>query len=180
MWIHCSPALLQKGVVCGDTPRRPCQCTPKGSHDHWVELVEINPIPNWFEFKENLKKASGEDLLFEYAKHLEISRMAYRELKDRGALKGCPKCNDNGWDPHLSDAGMGEGPSWVGGYCDCLVGDARADMVHCSICGEYQPKGLRRPGDKCPKVLSTECVCEDCCATECVAFWDTQTRKCTY
>ncbi|MBS6358974.1 hypothetical protein [Burkholderia sp.] len=36
-WVHCSPALLQAGVSCEHTPRRPCQCRPEnGGHDHFV------------------------------------------------------------------------------------------------------------------------------------------------
>lgn len=34
-WVHCSPELLARGD-CGTTPRRECECTPKGSHDHFV------------------------------------------------------------------------------------------------------------------------------------------------
>lgn len=35
-WVHCSPALLNSGVRCGATKRRPCECNPAGSHDHFL------------------------------------------------------------------------------------------------------------------------------------------------
>ncbi|HDR9761521.1 hypothetical protein KDX16_15660 [Burkholderia vietnamiensis] len=36
-WVHCSPALIQAGVNCEHTPRRPCQCQPEnGGHDHFI------------------------------------------------------------------------------------------------------------------------------------------------
>lgn len=37
-WEHCSPELLKSGVDCATTPRRPCECEVKGSHDHLVGM----------------------------------------------------------------------------------------------------------------------------------------------
>lgn len=36
IWVHCSPGLLNSGVRCGATKRRPCECDPPGSHDHFL------------------------------------------------------------------------------------------------------------------------------------------------
>jgi len=38
-WIHCSPELLASGIDCGTTPRRPCECAIKGSHDHLIRIA---------------------------------------------------------------------------------------------------------------------------------------------
>lgn len=35
-WEHCSPELLQAGIDCGATPRRPCECVHGDSHDHFI------------------------------------------------------------------------------------------------------------------------------------------------
>jgi hypothetical protein len=35
-WVHCSPSLLNAGVICADTPRRACACGLNGSHDHFI------------------------------------------------------------------------------------------------------------------------------------------------
>ena len=35
-WEHCSPELLNSGVSCSDTIRRPCECPSSGSHDHFI------------------------------------------------------------------------------------------------------------------------------------------------
>jgi hypothetical protein len=36
-WVHCSPALLNAGVSCANTPRRACSCSPdNGGHDHFI------------------------------------------------------------------------------------------------------------------------------------------------
>lgn len=39
-WVHCSPELLQSGISCADTPRRPCQCGLEGSHDHLIRITK--------------------------------------------------------------------------------------------------------------------------------------------
>lgn len=39
-WAHCSPALLESGVDCGSTPRKPCACAVGGSHDHYIGPTE--------------------------------------------------------------------------------------------------------------------------------------------
>lgn len=36
VWWHCSPELLQSGVMCADTPRRACPC--QAGRDHWIAL----------------------------------------------------------------------------------------------------------------------------------------------
>jgi hypothetical protein len=35
-WEHCSPELLNAGIDCAKTPRRPCECAHGGSHDHFI------------------------------------------------------------------------------------------------------------------------------------------------
>ena len=35
-WEHCSPELLNAGIDCATTPRRPCECEHGGSHDHFI------------------------------------------------------------------------------------------------------------------------------------------------
>ena len=35
-WEHCRPELLNAGINCANTPRRPCECGFRGSHDHFI------------------------------------------------------------------------------------------------------------------------------------------------
>lgn len=44
-WERCSPELLQAGIDCKNTPRRPCKCGG-GSHDHFIsdDRLEITVL----------------------------------------------------------------------------------------------------------------------------------------
>ncbi|QWY84641.1 hypothetical protein QEH34_gp61 [Microbacterium phage Footloose] len=43
-WVHCSPALLARGLSCASTVRRTCACEPvNGGHDHLVSEPQGKP-----------------------------------------------------------------------------------------------------------------------------------------
>ena len=40
-WEHCCPDLLKAGIDCANTPRRPCECSFNGSHDHFISADRL-------------------------------------------------------------------------------------------------------------------------------------------
>lgn len=57
-WVHCSPALLQAGVSCAHTPRRPCDCQPEnGGHDHFIAFNNIEASQAGAESRKDLARS---------------------------------------------------------------------------------------------------------------------------
>ena len=48
VWVHCSPALINAGLPCGETPRRECACAVNGSHDHWISFSGVAGVPDGY------------------------------------------------------------------------------------------------------------------------------------